>query len=95
MDEKQFFEHIDKKFEAVGLLIGDLIDKVDDTLKWVEARSVVEKTLLDVSKEPKAKSRYAKQMPLQVGDWIIADKGCNRCGGRIAQLTNQNKKNKN
>ena len=41
MDEKQFFEHQDKKFEAIGLLLGDLTDTVqklvDDNVLFSES----------------------------------------------------------
>ena len=83
MDEKQFFERFDKKFESVGLLLGDLTDKIDIVIEWIETRKVVETTLADFSKEPKAKSTHAKPMPQKIGDWIIAKKGCNSCGGDI------------
>lgn len=91
MDEEQFFEHLDKKFEAVGLLLGDIVDDLDNInieLKLikdiVEIKGVVKTTLADFSKEPKAKSTYAKPMPEKIGDWIIAKKGCNSCGGKIS-----------
>ena len=94
MDEKQFFERFDErfqevdmlingKFESVGLLLGDLIDKVDEIVDWIATRKVVEKTLADFSKEPKAKRQYDKPMPKKIGDWIIAKKGCNSCNGNI------------
>ena len=83
MDEKTFFDYIDKKFEAVAGLLGSIIDQLEDVKEIVQIKSVVTATLADFSKEPKADSRYAKKMPLQVGEWIIAKKGCNRCGGKI------------
>ena len=83
MDEKQFFEHIDKKFESVGLLLGDIIDKLDPVIEWINTRKVVEKTLVDYSETPKAKSRYAKKMGERLGGWRISNKPCNRCNGKI------------
>ena len=38
---------------------------------------------MDFSKAPKAKTRYSKEMPEQVGGYTIGKKGCNRCGGKI------------
>ena len=102
MDEEQFFGYLDKKFEAVGLLLGDIIDKFDPILQnminlntrmeqiesHLRIKDIVEtiakKNLADFSKEPKAKSQYAKPMPEKIGDWIIAKKGCNSCGGKIS-----------
>ena len=83
MDEKQFFDKLDEKFVAVGLLLGEIIDKLDPILEWINTRKTVETTLVDFSKEPKAKSRYAKKMGERLGGWRISPKGCNRCGGKI------------
>ena len=45
--------------------------------------TIAKKNLADFSKDPKAKSTYAKPMPEQIGGYTIAKKGCNRCGGKI------------
>ena len=44
--------------------------------------TIVKKDLADFSKqEPRVSS--GKPMPEQIADYVIAAKGCNRCGGKI------------
>ena len=83
MDEKQFFDKLEEKFVAVGLLLGDIIDKLDPVIEWINTRNTVETTLVDVSKVEKAPSRYAKKMGERLGGWRISNKPCNRCNGKI------------
>jgi len=82
MDEKQFFERFDKKFESFGLLLGELIDKVDKTLEWIDTRKVVEKTLVDFSEEPKAKTASSKYIVRWNGEdyTYTKTKMCKYCG---------------
>ena len=83
MDEKAFFDYQDKKFESVGELLGSILESLEEIREYIHTKTVVKQTLADFSKEPKAKSTYAKPMPEQIGGWTIAKKGCNKCGGKI------------
>ena len=83
MDEKAFFDYIDKKFEAVAGLLDSVLSNQEDMKENLLIKKVVAKKLSDFSKAPKAESVYSKEMPEQVGGYNIAKKGCNRCGGKI------------
>lgn len=85
MDEKQFFDKLDEKFQAVSNILEELTEKLDLVIINLKVKEIVEeqRNLADFSEEPKAKSRYAKKMGERLGGWKISPKGCNRCSGKI------------
>ena len=59
-----------------------IYNKLCDIEKIFQIKEVVSKTLADFSKV-KNKESSGKKMPTTIGEYTIADKGCNRCGGKI------------
>ena len=72
MDENDFFEKLDEKLkEYLGPIMAYI--NIQKTIKSFG--------IADHSTKPKISS--GKKMPEQIGEYTIADKGCNRCGGKI------------
>ena len=73
MDEKQFFEALDKKLKYYLEPIMDFIS----TQKTIRDFNLSDQS----KKQPRVSS--GKPMPEIIGDYTISAKGCNRCGGKI------------
>ena len=59
-----------------------IYNKLCDIEKIFQIKQVVSTTLADFSKAENKQSS-GKKMPKQIGEYTIAEKGCNRCGGPI------------
>ena len=59
-----------------------IYNKLCDIEKIFQIKGIVSETLADFSKIENKESS-GKKMPTTIGEYIIADKGCNRCGGKI------------
>ena len=59
-----------------------IFNKLCDIEKIFMIKKVVAQTLADFSEKPNRESS-GKKMPTTLGEYTIADKGCNKCGGKI------------
>ena len=71
MDEKQFFEALDEKLKYYLEPIMDFIDT---------QKAIRDFNLSDKSKSDRPRQDTDKEI---IGEYTIAKKGCNRCGGKI------------
>jgi len=83
MDEKTFFDYLDQKFELLTKRVNEVEDllsnKLDDVL---HIKTAVQKTLGDVSKEPKTTNTYNKFIIHHEGEdyEYTKNKTCKYCG---------------
>lgn len=68
--------------ESELVTLKAIYNKLCDIEKIFQIKGVVSKMLSDFSKTENKESS-GKKMPTMIGEYIIADKGCNRCGGKI------------
>lgn len=74
MDEKKFFDYMDAKHAEIMEGLAKILDMVGIKLTTIK--------FADHSTKPNRESS-GKKMPTIIGNFTIADKGCNRCGGKI------------
>ena len=70
--------------ESAELVVLKSINlKLQDIIDIFKIKGAVATTLADFSKSDRPQSATDKPMPKTIGNWNIADKGCNKCGGKI------------
>ena len=82
MDEKEFFTKMDTMHEEVIEGLASIMEEIKELKNMVNIKMAVKTTLADFSNK-KVDHSSSKPMPEQIGGYIIAFKGCNRCGGKI------------
>ena len=75
MDEEEFLDILAGAFDKIN-------KKLDSIILKLKVQQFVQQKLADVSKEQPRESS-GKPMPEIIGEYTIAAKGCNRCGGKI------------
>ena len=70
--------------ESASLIVLKSINnKLQELIDVFKIKDLVNKTLADYSKDQPRESS-GKPMPEIIGNYTIAEKGCNRCGGKIS-----------
>ena len=64
------------------ILLKSINNKLQELIDIFRMKEIIKKTIADFSKDQPRESS-GKPMPEQIGDYTIAEKGCNRCGGKI------------
>ena len=66
------------------IVLKSINNKLQEIIDIFQIKAVVNKTLADFSESNRPRSDTDKPMPETIGNWTIAKKGCNRCGGKIS-----------
>ena len=73
MDEVEFFKQLDEKLKHY----------LEPIMNYVKLQKIIQETNLTDHSKKQTRISSGKPMPNQIGNYTIADKGCNRCGGKI------------
>ena len=73
MDEKSFFEALDEKLKYY----------LEPIMAFIDTQKMIRDVKLADHSKVQTRISSGKKMPTIIGDYTIADKGCNKCGGKI------------
>ena len=73
MDENTFFEELDKKLKYY----------LEPIMAFIETQKMIRDAKLSDQSKKQPRESSGKPMPEMIGEYTIAAKECNRCGGKI------------
>ena len=76
------------EYETMEELVETVLDKklkyyLEPIMAFIETQKMIRDVKLSDQSKKIPRVSSGKKMPEQIGKYTIADKGCNRCGGKI------------